>query len=254
MNVSPLRLADTTPVPCALWRVDLDQHVPAAAHARLSAEEIARASRFVFARDRSRYIAAHAALRQLLTQHMANASQAAVEPLTLVVGSHGKPALATPSRLHFNLSHSQNVGLVAISEDCELGVDVEQVRPMNDAAAMAGAYFTPAEQAALAACGSTFGDAARDRAFFICWTRKEACLKALGIGLYLATRDFEVGISPTSRTVEIATPEGVERVQLQSFADGDTVGALALRCAQARSAGLLDSTHAVASSPAEAQA
>lgn len=231
MNVSPLRLAEATHVPCALWRFDLDQHVPAAAHARLSVEELARASRFVFPRDRSRYIAAHAALRQLLTQHLANASQAAAASMTLVVGRHGKPALAAPSRLHFNLSHSRDVGVVAISEDAELGVDVEQLRPMNDAAAVAAAYFTVAEQAALAACGADFGDAARDRAFFICWTRKEACLKALGIGLYLATGGFEVGISPMEQIVEIATPDGLERLQLQSFADGDTVGALALRCA-----------------------
>ena len=231
MNVSPLRLANATPVPCALWRFDLDQHVPAAAHARLSVEEVARASRFVFPRDRSRHIAAHAALRQLLTQHLANAGCDAVEPLKLVVGRHGKPALAAPSRLHFNLSHSRAVGVVAISEEAELGVDIEQVRPMNDAAVMAAAYFTAAEQAALAACGADFCDAARDRAFFNCWTRKEACLKALGIGLYLATGGFEVGISPVEQIVEIATPDGLERLQLQSFADGDTVGALALRCA-----------------------
>ncbi|MGJ7582518.1 4'-phosphopantetheinyl transferase family protein [Variovorax sp. RHLX14] len=237
MNVSPLRLANATRVPCALWRVDLDQHVPAAAHARLSAEEVARASRFVFPRDRGRYIAAHAALRQLLTQHFANAGNAAAAVPTMVLGRHGKPALAAPSgshlqsSLHFNLSHSRDVGVVAISEDAELGVDIEQIRPMKDAAAMAAAYFTPAEQAALATCGTDFGDAARDRAFFICWTRKEACLKALGIGLYLATGGFEVGISPLEQLVEIATPEGLERLQLQSFADGDAVGALALRCA-----------------------
>ena len=231
MNVSPLRLANAAHVPCALWRFDLDQHVPAAAHARLSIEELARASRFVFPRDRSRYIAAHAALRQLLTQHLANVSRDAMEPLTLVVGRHGKPALAAPSRLHFNLSHSREVGVVAISEDAELGVDIEQIRPMNDASAMAASYFTAAEQAALVACGTDFGDTARDRAFFICWTRKEACLKALGIGLYLATGGFEVGISPMEQIVEIATPDGLERLQLQSFADGDMVGALALRCA-----------------------
>lgn len=238
-------------VPCALWRVDLDQHVPAAAHARLSAEELARAARFVFPRDRQRYIAAHAALRQLLVQHLANAGQAGgesfctSEPLTLVAGRFGKPALPAPARLHFNLSHSHDVGLVALSEDCELGVDVERVRPMTDAVAMAAAYFTAAEQAALAACEP---GAVRDRAFFTCWTRKEACLKALGIGLYLATRGFEVGTLPVTQVVEISTPDGIERLQLQSFADGDLLGALALRRAPSRI------HHAGASSPAEAQA
>lgn len=165
----------------------------------------------------------------------------------LVVGRHGKPALAAPARLHFNLSHSRDVGVVAISEDAELGVDIEQIRPMSDAAAMAAAYFTAAEQAALAACSTEFGDAARDRAFFICWTRKEACLKALGIGLYLATGGFEVGIFPVQQIVEIATPDGLERLQLQSFADGETVGALALRCAP------VQASHAAASTSMEVQ-
>ena len=258
MNVSPLRLAGTgspqAPVPVpALWRIDLDQHVPAAAHARLSAEELARAARFVFPQDRHRYIAAHAALRQLLALHLTGADEAAgesrcaSEPLTLVAGRFGKPALATPGRLHFNLSHSHGVALVALSADCEVGVDIERLRPMTDATAMAAAYFTPAEQAALAACGAESGDAARDRAFFTCWTRKEACLKALGIGLYLATHGFEVGVEPAAQTVEIAMPDGVERLQLQSFADGDMVGALALRREPHRSS----STHAAASAPAE---
>ena len=231
MNVFPMHLTGDLPMRAslALWRFELDQHVPAAAHARLSAEELARSARFVFARDRQRYVAAHAALRQVLTQHLSNLDQATTDSLVFVTGRHGKPALAAPMRLHFNLSHSYGVGVVAISEDCELGIDVEQVRPMTDAAAMASAYFTPAEQAALAACGAEHGESARDRAFLICWTRKEACLKALGIGLYLATHGFEVGVSPEPQAVEIVTPDGVEQLQLQSFADDETVGALALR-------------------------
>lgn len=216
-------------MPCTLWRIDLDQPVPTEAHARLSAEELARAARFVFPRDRQRYIAAHAALRQVLARRLGNGAEPAAEPLAFVHGPHGKPALAAPAHLHFNLSHSRGVGLVALSEDCELGVDVEQIRPMNDATAMAAAYFTSAEQAALAACEADAGAGARDRAFFTCWTRKEACLKALGIGLYLAPRGVEVGVLPVARTVEIATPGGIERVQLQSFEDGDIVGAVGLR-------------------------
>jgi len=216
--------ADATAAGCELWRVDLDQHVPAAARARLSVDEMARARRFVYAHDQHRYIAAHAALRQLLGRHR----QAADEQLDFVAGRFGKPALATASEehLHFNLSHSQSTGLVALSSRHELGVDVELLRPMPDALALAAAYFSPAEQAALAACS----DAQRDRAFFVCWTRKEACLKAVGIGLHLALDGFEVGIEPVAQTVAMTTPDGVERLHLQSFEDGDdTIGALALR-------------------------
>ena len=228
MNLSPVHLAEAPPVPCALWRMALDQQVPAAARERLSAAEQARAARFVFARDRERYVAAHAALRQLLAMHFANlgrSGDAAAGSQAFVTGRHGKPALAAPASLHFNLSHSGGMGMVALSEERELGIDVEQLRPVKDATAMAAAYFSPAERVALAACD----EATRDRAFLVCWTRKEACLKALGIGLYLATRSFDVGVEPDTRIVEIATPDGIERVHLQSFADGDTIAALALR-------------------------
>jgi 4'-phosphopantetheinyl transferase len=219
-------LRPTVPAPCELWRIDLDQHVPAAALAKLSADEMARARRFVFERDRHRFIAAHAALRQLLGQRSGESGAA----LRLVAGRFGKPALAAAAGLHFNLSHSQAIGLVALATQREVGVDIELVRPMPDAHALAAAYFTPAEQAALAACAGT----GRDRAFFTCWTRKEACLKALGIGLQLATDGFEVGVDPVDRTVEIATPEGTERLHLHSFEDGEqALGAVALRLSHA---------------------
>jgi len=220
MIVSPLVLPVDAPH-CELWRIDLDQHVPAAALAKLSADEAARARRFVFERDRHRFIAAHAALRQVLGQHSGQAG----ERLRFVAGRFGKPALASAD-LHFNLSHSHGTGLVALSTRDELGVDVEVLRPMPDALALAAAYFSAAEQAALAACPA----AQRDRAFFICWTRKEACLKAVGIGLDLATSGFDVGIAPLAQTVTLATPDGVEQLRLHSFEDGDdTIGALALR-------------------------
>lgn len=220
MIVSPLVLPVDAPH-CELWRIDLDQHVPAAALAKLSADEVARARRFVFERDRHRFIAAHAALRQLLAQRCGQAD----EGLRFVAGRFGKPALVAAG-LHFNLSHSHDTGVVALSTRDELGVDVEVVRPMPDALALAAAYFSPAEQAALAACPQ----AQRDRAFFVCWTRKEACLKAVGIGLDLATNGFDVGIAPVAQPVTLTTPDGVEQLRLQSFENGDdTIGALALR-------------------------
>jgi 4'-phosphopantetheinyl transferase len=224
MILTPLALpVDATAIGCALWRIDLDQHVPVAALAKLSADEVGRARRFVFEHDRHRFIAAHAALRQLLGQHSGQAG----ERLRFVAGRFGKPALVSaPDGLHFNLSHSQGTGLVALSTRDEPGVDIEVVRPMNDALALAEAYFSPAEQAALAACPET----QRDRAFFVCWTRKEACLKAVGIGLDLALDGFEVGIEPVAQTVVMTTPDGVEHLRLQSFEDGEgAIGALAMR-------------------------
>ena len=220
MIVSPLVLPVDAPH-CELWRIDLDQHVPAAALAKLSADEVARARRFVFERDRHRFIAAHAALHQLLAQRCGQAGKG----LRFVAGRFGKPALVAAD-LHFNLSHSHDTGVVALSTRDELGVDVEVVRPMPDALALAAAYFSPAEQAALAACPP----AQRDRAFFVCWTRKEACLKAVGIGLHLALDGFEVGIEPVAQTVVMTTPDGIEHLRLHSIEDGEGVtAALALR-------------------------
>lgn len=210
--VSPL--SASTPEPCELWRFPLDQYLPAAAIATLSPDEIARARRFVFEKDRHHFMAARAALRQLLARHLGQAPAS----LQFTAGPFGKPALADAPGLHFNLSHSGATGVLALSERLATGIDVEVLRPMPDAGALADAYFAPAERSAIAA----LDDAAdRDAAFLRCWTRKEACLKAVGIGLHLATASFDVGIRAEERTVEIATAEGVERLWLQALELGD---------------------------------
>ncbi|MDB5731132.1 MAG: 4-phosphopantetheinyl transferase [Variovorax sp.] len=194
---------------CLLWQIDLDEAPAPAALALLSPEEQARAQRFVFERDARRFIAAHVALRKILGK------QAGMDgkPLHLVEGHFGKPAVAGLAGLHFNLSHSQGVGLIALSRTFEVGVDVEVLRPMPDALSLAQAHFTHAECAALAA----LPEAMRERAFFTCWTRKEACLKALGVGLQLSPASFEVGVAPVARMVNLATPEGMVRLALDSF-------------------------------------
>ena len=206
---------------CRLWQVDLDATPAPQAVACLSEAEWERARRFVFKRDRNRFIAAHAALRETLsTQCGIPASM-----LEFAVGPFGKPSLVEHDGLHFNLSHSQSLALIAVCDDAEVGADVELLRPMPDAEALAETYFTPAERRALAALAPE----ARDRAFLCCWTRKEACLKATGIGLSVDTRSFEVGVSPDAREVAIDTADGRARLALSSF--HDVQGAL---CAVAR--------------------
>lgn len=219
--VSPLVAA--TPEPCELWRFPLDQYLPAAAIATLSPDEIARAGRFVFDKDRHHFMAARAALRQLLARHLGRAPAS----LQFTSGPFGKPALADLPGLHFNLSHSGATGVLALSERLATGIDVEVLRPMPDAGTLADAYFAPAERSAIAAIDDATG---RATAFLRCWTRKEACLKAVGIGLHLATASFDVGTRPDERTVEIATADGVERVWLQPLELGDgLLASLALR-------------------------
>lgn len=192
-----------------LWQVDLDAAPAPQAVAALSDAEWARAGRFVFRHDRRRFIAAHAALRETLSAH--TGVPAAL--LEFVEGEFGKPVLAEPAGVWFNLSHSQSVALIALSDETEVGIDVELLRPMPDAEALAHAYFTQAERCALAA----MPPAERDRAFLSCWTRKEACLKAIGMGLRIDTRSFDAGLAPDAREVEIALADGVARIALCSF-------------------------------------
>ena len=203
----------TAPVPCELWRFPLDQHLSAAALATLSADEVARARRFVFDADRHRFLAGRAALRQLIAQRTGLAPAA----LRFANGRFGKPALAAHHGLEFNLSHSGAIGVLAMSERTALGVDVEVVRSMPDAEHLAAAYFAPTERAAIAACSAS----ARDTAFLRCWTRKEACLKAIGIGLNLATTGFDVGAQADTRHVEIATAVGIDSLWLREVQAGE---------------------------------
>ncbi|MBO9648310.1 MAG: 4'-phosphopantetheinyl transferase superfamily protein [Variovorax sp.] len=197
-----------------VWRVDLD--APPVDASCLSQAERDRAARFVFQRDRERFIAAHVALRQILSSH----TGLVASQLEFVQGEAGKPALVRPANVQFNLSHSKSVALVAIGNGgAEIGVDVEVLRPMPDAEAMAASYFTEAEQRALAAAPSSL----RERAFLSCWTRKEACLKAIGLGLGVDTRTFEAGVDPHDREVLMPMDDGRVRVAVSSFDGGEGV-------------------------------
>ena len=200
---------------CQLWCADLDSAPMQEAVACLSDDEWARARRFVFARDRHRFVAAHAALRSTLSQQTGIPGAL----LEFTLGAFGKPALTEPANVHFNLSHSQSVALIATSEGAEIGVDVELLRPMPDADALAATYFTAAEQRALAAVPPQ----RRERAFLVCWTRKEACLKATGMGLGVDTRSFEAGLDEDAREVRIPLDGTVARLALRSFDGGEGV-------------------------------
>lgn len=154
-----------------LWRFALDQPMDGAA-ALLSAEERTRADRYAFARDRTRFVAGRAALRAVLGAYVG----APPQDLVFVLGPHGKPAL--PGGPEFSYSGSQGCGLCAIGGARPLGVDVEELREIPDAAAIAESTFTPEERAAWRGAG---GDGRG--AFLRVWARKEAVLKALGVGL-----------------------------------------------------------------------
>jgi 4'-phosphopantetheinyl transferase len=171
-------------------RLDEDRAASEELSRCLSDAERLRASRFVFERDRRRFIVGRARLRHLL------ASRLGVEPdaIELAYGPQGKPGLARrfATDLCFNLSHSEGLAVYGFSCGRDIGVDVERVRELRDADDIAARFFSRSENAAYRAL------APRDKplGFFNCWTRKEAFIKALGEGLSHPLDRFDVALSP----------------------------------------------------------
>ena len=209
------------------WVVDL-QAVPARESlGALSADESARAARFKFERDRRRFLHAHSALRGLL----ARAVSYRAEAIEFRVGPHGKPSLPHPYSIPFNMSHSGELALIAIgtglARDVEIGVDLEEMRAVSDSTALAAMNFTAREQAEL----GEFTAVERDRAFLQGWTRKEACLKAVGSGLSIAPSTFHCGLHAVRSVTQIMTPRGVTFVEVAPLDIGaDHVASVAIVC------------------------
>jgi 4'-phosphopantetheinyl transferase len=201
------------PAAVHLWLVDLEQ--PASFENILSVDEQARAGRFHFERDRRRYVTGRGSLRLILGRYLG------VEPaqIRFEYTTYGRPLLAgllAGSGLRFNVSHAQTVYLLGVTRNREIGVDVEAIRPLPDALDIAGRFFAPGEQAALRRVPA----ADKEVAFFHCWTRKEAYIKALGSGLSQPLDEFEVsflaGDPPRLLSVR-DKPAEVERWQLHAF-------------------------------------
>jgi 4'-phosphopantetheinyl transferase len=154
----------------------------------LSQEECHRADRFVFERDRVRYTVAHAVMRNLLGRYCDLTPQS----LRFSVTAAGKPSLAgqgtTTPPLHFNLTHSDDRGLLGLSVSSEIGVDIEKVRTNIEALAISRHYFFGSEREAIEATA----EAQRHDMFFRYWVAKEAVLKAQGIGLGFPLDRFRV--------------------------------------------------------------
>ncbi len=166
--------------------LDVTPDERAACASLLSAEERARAARYRFAVDRERFVAARGLLRRVLADHGAGAPGR----LVIVVDGNGKPRLAGAGALRFSVTHSGSRGLVAVVCGREVGVDVEGPRPIADCDAVARWCCTPGERAALARLPLP----ARVAAFRRGWVRKEACVKASGLGLLAPLAAVAVGV------------------------------------------------------------
>ena len=176
-----------------IWRAALDLAPPHVEVLRdiLSEDEVNRADRFVFERDRTHFTVARGLLRLILGRYL----QLEPRQLRFSYSRYGKPALILPAdvdNLSFNLSHAHGLALYAFARGRDLGVDIEYVRPIPDVERIAERFFSAREQASL----QTLPQDQRLEAFFTCWTRKEAYIKARGEGLSLPLDQFDVSLAP----------------------------------------------------------
>jgi 4'-phosphopantetheinyl transferase len=191
-----------------LWRIDLEALGADESRWRktLSSGELDRAARFHFSRDRQRFASSRFLLRILLAGYLATDPAA----VSFSYSEKGKPSLGPAhagTNVKFNISHSGGVTLLAFTCDREIGVDVEQVRRDFDVAAIARRFFSPEEQRQLAELPA---EESVD-AFFRCWTRKEAYIKATGDGLSLPLDQFDVALEAGAASALLATrPEASE--------------------------------------------
>jgi 4'-phosphopantetheinyl transferase len=195
----------------------------------LAGDERQRAERFAFERDRRRFIVARARLRQLLGERLG------VEPesVELTCGPYGKPSLAPrPGEpdLRFNLSHCGDVAAYAFTAGREVGIDIEAVRALPDADALAERFFSRRENEAYRA----LDERERPLGFFNCWTRKEAFVKAIGDGLHHRLDSFDVSLAPAqpARILHVGATEGRDcGWALRSFSPAPgLVGAIVHAC------------------------
>ena len=203
MTESGLHPSPTWPVPGSSPRLDRDDvHVWRcwleqpddrldALSAVLSPEERVRAARPYGERGRRHAVVARGFLRRVLARYV----DVAAEALAFVYGDRGKPSFAETvehADVRFNLSHSGEVAILAVARGRDLGTDVERLRALPDHASIAARFFSPAENAELLSRWS----ADPVRGFFTCWTRKEAYIKATGMGLGQPLDGFDVAIAP----------------------------------------------------------
>ncbi len=177
----------------AIWRawLNCDPAFVRELKATLSHDEQSRESRFHFSRDRDRFIVARGILRELLGGYLN------VPPgeLRLRYGPQGKPALESGNSyapISFNMSHTHDLAVFAFTSRRQIGVDVERFRTDSDIEEIADRYFSEAERRQLSALPANL----KAEAFFLCWTCKEAYIKAREGGLHIELKSFDVTLTP----------------------------------------------------------
>lgn len=211
-----------------VWVVNLrgsDKHVSRCA-STVSERELARADRFRFEHLRRQFLLAHGCVRALLAQYL----RIPGAKIQFDHQSYGKPYVASPTTdLRFNQSDSGELAAFAFAFGCELGIDIEALRPMPNMEDVAARFFSHQEVIDLFSLAPEF----RTQAFYAAWTRKEAYIKAVGDGLQIPLDAFRVALLPHDevRLIHIADDLGAAREwQLHTFdPTAGFLGALAYR-------------------------
>ena len=225
---SPAAGLELAPGEIHLWSIRLDP--PAERVERLgrclSADEWERANRFRFEQHRRQYVVGRGALRTQLAAYLGTRP----ELIRFTYGPRGKPFLAPPldaGGLHFNLSNSHELALAGFVLGREIGVDVEHLRSMPDCEQISERFFSASEREVLRRL-----PAPKEEAFFNCWTRKEAYLKAVGEGLAAPLDSFDVTLAPGDPPRMLTLEGDADRAArwfFQHFRPADDyVGALAI--------------------------
>lgn len=194
-----------------VWQASLEESAPELDRFlhNLSADERTRAEKFHFQRDRERFITAHGILRAILNRYLDRDPKS----LSFRYSSHGKPTLECESGLdaiRFNMSDSHGKALYAVTRGREIGVDLEFIRCNLETEQIAERFFSQNEIATLRALPPGL----RKYAFFLCWTRKEAYIKARGEGLSIPLDQFDVSLIPGKPAALLNTrPDSEEAIR-----------------------------------------
>ena len=180
-----------------VWLVDLsDETIVNQSFKLLSEDERERAAKFRFEKDRQHFIIARGVLRQVLALYLPEKP----ETLQFEYGRNGKPFLPK-NPIQFNLSHAGKVALIALTKKNIIGIDVEVINPKMEVERVAQHFFAKGE----IECLMSLPKSQRHEAFFNCWTRKEAFIKATGDGLSFPLDQFEVTLKPDEKAELLIT-------------------------------------------------
>jgi 4'-phosphopantetheinyl transferase len=191
-----------------VWAVQLEAspHHYAQCLSWLSPDENARAARFHFDEHRRTFVLGRAVLRALLGRLL----EMPPARIDFCYGPKGKPALQDPIRaLRFNASNRGHLAVYAFTEGCDIGIDFEQVRAIPEMEHIAARFFAPPETSELMA----LPESERPQAFFNCWTRKEAYIKAVGDGLSVPLDSFRVTLGPGAPAEILCLGGSIEAAQ-----------------------------------------